>query len=406
MLKQAVFLVGGKGTRLGSKTANMPKPCLEIGGRPFIAYLIETAARHGMKDIILLAGHSAEVVEEQWGHDAPAAQKLAERGVTISIVVEPEPAGTGGALQQIADRLDETFLFANGDSFFDFNWLDLLTIPADEDWVGKIALRQIADAERYGRVDLSGTRIAEFSGAGRPGPGVINGGVYLLRRTVLDLIDRSPLSFEQDVLPDLAVNGKLFGRSYDCFFIDIGIPVDFDRADQVMLDVWSRPAVFLDRDGVLNVDHGYVHRPDQIDWIEGAQEAVKHLNDNGYLVFVVSNQAGVARGYYPEQAVLDLHQWMAEQLQAAGAHIDEFEYCPDHPDGVVERYRRLSHRRKPGPGMLEEVFSRWPVRKADSLLVGDQESDIKAAESAGIPGHLFAGGNLVEFLGSLLHQKK
>jgi len=168
--------------------------------------------------------------------------------------------------------------------------------------------------------------------------------------------------------------------------------------------VARRPAVFLDRDGVLNSDIGYVHRPDQIVWIDGAMDAVKACNDAGVLVFVISNQAGVAQGYYDESAVKALHEWMARQLARVGAHVDAFEFCPHHEDAAVARYRRPCRRRKPEPGMILDLLDRWPVERARSLLIGDKSSDIAAGEAAGIRSFRFPGGNLHQFLGPLLRQ--
>jgi D,D-heptose 1,7-bisphosphate phosphatase len=159
-----------------------------------------------------------------------------------------------------------------------------------------------------------------------------------------------------------------------------------------------RPAVLLDRDGVLNVDHGYVHAAHQIEWVAGAKEAVKLLNDLGYYAFVVNNQAGVAKGLYEEEAVGFLHHWMAEELAACGAAIDDWRHCPFHPEGSVAAYRQSNPWRKPSPGMLLDLFASWPIERRGSFLVGDKVSDIEAAEAAGVPGYLFRGGNLVDFL--------
>jgi len=160
----------------------------------------------------------------------------------------------------------------------------------------------------------------------------------------------------------------------------------------------TRPAAFLDRDGVLNIDRGFVSKPEDFTWIAGAQTAVKHLNQNGYHVIVVTNQSGIARGLYEEAAVHALHNWVNEQLCAIGAHVDAFYHCPYHPEGTIEAYRRHSEHRKPGPGMLLQAKREWPIDWERSFLIGDKESDMQAAAAAGLPGYRFGGGDLYAFL--------
>lgn len=165
----------------------------------------------------------------------------------------------------------------------------------------------------------------------------------------------------------------------------------------------KRPAVFFDRDGVLNEDRGYVFEIRKLTWIDGAREAVKTANSAGYFVFVVTNQSGVARGFYEETHVEALHKAMNDELAMIGANIDAFEYCPDHPEAVLDRYRRISHRRKPAPGMINDLLGRFPVDVGRSILIGDKPTDLEAARAAGIQGYLFSGGNLSHFLRPLLH---
>ena len=164
----------------------------------------------------------------------------------------------------------------------------------------------------------------------------------------------------------------------------------------------ARPAAFLDRDGVINEDVGYAHRVDQIVWIDGASEAIRHLNENGYWVFVVTNQAGVSRGLYNEKDVDALHVWMSAELSKRGARIDDFRFSPYHPDFDDGRYCHLAGWRKPESGMLLDLMAHWPVRREGSFLVGDRQSDVEAARKAGLPGYLFTSGNLLVRIGEVL----
>jgi D,D-heptose 1,7-bisphosphate phosphatase len=168
----------------------------------------------------------------------------------------------------------------------------------------------------------------------------------------------------------------------------------------------SRPAAFLDRDGVINVDHGYIHRPDQVEWVSGAREAVLCLNDLNYCVVVVTNQAGVAQGLYSEEDVRSLHAWMQEQLARDGAFINAFYYSPYHPEAKLAQYRVDHIDRKPRPGMILRAMAELNIDKSRSFMIGDKSIDMEAAKAAGIPGFLFSGGNLSDFLNGCLGKMK
>jgi len=157
----------------------------------------------------------------------------------------------------------------------------------------------------------------------------------------------------------------------------------------------GRGAVIFDRDGVLNVDIGYAYRPDQIAWVEDAAKAVRAVNAAGLLAFVATNQSGVARGLYSEADVRGLHAWMNAELARDGARIDDFAYCPHHPEGVVDAYRRVCACRKPGPEMILDLMRRWGADPARSVMIGDKSSDLDAATAAGVAGLPFKGGSLL-----------
>jgi D-glycero-D-manno-heptose 1,7-bisphosphate phosphatase len=385
---QAVCLVGGRGTRLGTLTDSTPKPLLEVGGRPFLDYLVHEARRFGLTRLTLLSGYQSGEIERRY--DGQRFGQLA-----VEVVPEPEPAGTAGALLNAGHRLDEAFFLLNGDSYFDFNWLSLAM--AKGDWIMHAALASGIEGSRYGRVQLDNGRVRGFQEKGASEE-PINAGIYLAKRKVLDLIRAVPCSLERDILPGLAERGQLLGTAARGSFIDIGIPADFERAQTLLPDFMHRPAAFLDRDGILNRDDGYVHKAEDIVWIDGAIDTVRWLNETGFYVFVITNQGGVAHGYYEEQHVHDLHDWMQQEMQRHGAHIDAFEHCPFHPEGVVERYRQDSEYRKPQPGMILKLQREWTTDPARSFVVGDRDSDVQAAIAAGIAGYKFAGGNLWKFL--------
>jgi D-glycero-D-manno-heptose 1,7-bisphosphate phosphatase len=395
-VRQCAVLVGGLGTRLGALTASTPKPILPCGDRPFLAWLLREFVRFGVTDFLLLTGHLSAEVEKA----AATIQAALPRHATVTLSEEPIRAGTGGAVFHARDRLDERFLLCNGDSLFDCNLAGLLAAGAEDDdtVIGRLVLRRLDDASRYGVVALEDDHVIAFRERPPAGQsGVINGGVYLFHRRLVDHL-RSACSLEADVMPALATAGSLRGTIGQGYFRDIGVPDDFAAAQSEIPGLLRRRALFLDRDGVINVDHGWVGSREQFEWIPGALDTIRYATRAGFHVFVVTNQSGVARGLYDEAAVRALLAWIGDEARRAGGTIDDTRYCPYHPEAVVPAYRQVSDWRKPAPGMLLDLLHAWEVDPARSVLIGDQPSDMAAAAAAGVSGHLFTGGNLLEFV--------
>ena len=394
-IRQCAVLAGGLGTRLGALAADRPKPLLRCGDRPFLAWLLREFCRYGVDEFLLLAGHLSAEVERSL--DALAA--ALPRHVRLNLSIEPAPAGTGGALWHARERLDEKFLLVNGDSLLDANLARLLADAAGDgpDVLGRLALYSLADASRSGVVTTVGERVTAFRERPAPGAaGSINAGVYVLRRAIVDHLAPT-CSLERDVLPKLAEIGALRGTDLPGWFIDIGVPADYARAGTEIPARLRRPALFLDRDGVLNVDHGWVSTRERFEWMPGAIEAVRRAVARGWHVFVVTNQSGVARGFYDEAAVRALMEWMAGELRAAGGTLDDWRYCPFHPQAALAAYRRDSDWRKPAPGMLLDLIRAWELDPSRAVMIGDNDSDMRAAEAAGVRPLRFPGGDVAAF---------
>ena len=399
-IRQCAILAGGLATRLGDIAAAVPKPVLDVGGRPFIAWLMRELLRFGVDEFLILTGHLSVAVQDAVLNAADALP----RRVTVRFSEEPERAGTGGALFHAREALHERFLLCNGDSLFDCNVAALLAgFAADgQDVVGRLMLRQVEDASRYGTVALDGDRIVAFRERPEPGAaGTINAGIYAFDRRLVERL-RPVCSLERDILPALAAQGSLRGTVQHGWFVDIGIPDDLAHARRELAMCMDRPALFLDRDGVLNVDHGYVGSQDRWEWVAGAREAVALATGHGWHVFIVTNQAGVARGLYGEAEVGSLQAWVADELRRAGGTLDDWRHCPYHSEAKLESFRKESDWRKPAPGMLLDLIQVWELDPRRCLMVGDRDSDMQAAKAAGVAGHLFAGGDLLEFVRPLL----
>jgi len=372
--RQAVILAGGMGTRLGSLTESIPKPVLPVGGEPFINYLIWNLARHGITDIIVSSGYQhAQMVFVMETHPVP--------GVEVRFVQEATPLGTGGGLRNCLSLLEEQFFVLNGDSIFELNYLDLAMRASTGAAIG---LREVEDTARYGRVDVATGLVTSFREKGDSGPGFINSGIYCLSRGIVEEMPEGECSLERDVFPRLVAENRLAAGFYSGFFIDIGIPEDFERA-QTEVPAWKRKgALFLDRDGVLNINYGYVHSWEKWTWCAGAKEAIKFVNDNGLLVILVTNQSGIGRGYYDTETFNTLMCRVQEDLAEIGAHMDGIYHCPHHPEAGIGRYKQACDCRKPGPGMLMQALSEWDIDLERSLMIGDSPKDIEAGERAGV----------------------
>lgn len=397
--RQCAILVGGLGTRMGQLTAETPKPLLDCGGRPFLAWILRELARFGIEEVVLLAGYKSERIDVF----CQEAQAYLPRALSIKVSVEPSPAGTGGAVWHARQLLDDAFLLINGDSWIDTNLAKFLAASVDApDAIGCVLLRAMEDCTRYGTVELRGCHIVTFrEKASISAPGLINSGIYAFDKGVLEFLSPK-CSLEIEVLPLLAEKGLLAGQVLDGYFIDIGIPTDYARAGDELPRRLMRPAVFFDWDGVLSPNPGWAGGKDKLSWIAGAKDAFRLVNEAGFHAFVVANQTGAEHGLPARPDVESFHNYIQQDLLRDGGTIDDIRSYPCPQTAAADKSRRNSNWPKPTPGIFLDFLARWGVDYRRSIFIGNRETDLKAAKAAGIEGYRYSSGSFHEFIKPLV----
>ena len=398
MVREALVLAGGLATRLGDLASGVPKCLQPVAGRPFIDHLLWNLRRQGVRRVVMCTGRLHESIEAHLGDGSGS-------GLEIVYSREPQPLGTAGALA-LASKLvvGDAAYVCNGDSLLDCNLADLaLRLRSAPDADAMLALREVDDVARYGAVRLADDgRVTAFAEKTAAGAGAANGGTYLLRTTLLGTLPIERSSLELEVFPASADAGRLLGAVYDAFFVDIGVPESLDAA-QASVAAWRRkPCAFLDRDGIVNEDVGHVHAPAEFRFVSGMPEAIRMLNDAGWLAIVVTNQSGIGRGLYTEGDFERFTEWIGERLAEAGAHVDATYHCPHHPTEAVGEYLRECECRKPAPGMVLRAIAEWEPDLRRSFMLGDKPSDMAAAQAAGVRGVSYRGGDMRDVVAGLI----
>lgn len=377
-IDQAVIYVGGLGTRLKSITKKTPKPLIQINKKPFINYIIKNLSRFGFKELILLCFYKSEIFFKKY-HNKNLY------GIKIRCIKEKKQLGTAGSLLNAKKLLKKNFLLCNGDTFFDINLNDLCFNFFKFKKEVFVALKKSKKNKRYDEFRINKNRIISI-GKKNKNYSILNSGYYIISKSVLKFF-KNKKSLEKEVFKILINKNKMYGKIYNNSFnkfIDIGIPKDLNKSPSFVKKINRKSALFLDRDGVINKDTGYVHKKQNFLWRKNIINFIKKYNDNNFYVFVVTNQSGVGRGYYSEADVLKLHEWVKDELRQKGANIDEFLFSPYYIKSKIKKYRLAKKMRKPDIGMINEIKKKWNVNFKNSLLIGDQETDKQTAINAGI----------------------
>lgn len=375
---KTIILAGGLGTRLQSVVKDVPKPMADINGTPFLELLMENMAKYGATEFILCVSYKKEIIMDYFGTNF--------KNIPIKYSVEQQPLGTGGALKQAFELFDiDRALVINGDSFIQMDYRRFY-----EDFQNEylaLALKEVPDASRYGRVETQGQEITGFNEKSDVSqPGYINAGIYMInRRLWQDYSFENCFSFEKDVLETHIDKMHCKFMKTEDYFIDIGIPESYSKACKELKSIINpvAKALFLDRDGVINVDRHHLYKIEECQFVEGIFDLCRDARRKGYKLIVVTNQAGIAKGLYSEEDYHLLTKHIHEQFVRQGCPLDAEYYCPFHPQGQG-CYCKVSPDRKPAPGMILRAAQEHCLDLPRSVLIGDKESDIEAGRAAGV----------------------
>lgn len=391
---KVVIMAGGKGTRISGLFPDIPKPMIPVCGIPVLEREIRFLKEQGFIDIILTVGYKADIIIRHFGDGE-------QFGVRIEYFVEKEPLGNAGALFQLKDKLTEDFLLLNADAMFnvDFNrfvyWhkthkglVTLFTHPNNHPYdSGLIVANNDKQVEQW--LSKEDARPQYYENR-------VNAGLHVINPKVLDVkLTTSKVDLDRQVLKPLCGTGKMYCYDSPEYVRDMGTPdryagvcKDFEKGLVEARNLKNKQkAIFLDRDGTINAYVGFLRKPEDFELLNGVSEAIKRINQSGYLAIVVTNQPVIARGEVTFEGLQQIHNKMETILGNDGAYIDGIYYCPHHPDkgyaGEIPELKIDCNCRKPKPGLLLQAKIDLNIDLEESWMIGDGKNDILAGKNAG-----------------------
>ena len=376
-VNKAIVLAGGLGTRLKSVVKDLPKPMAPVRGKPFLEYVLQYLKTQGVEELILSVGFKGQLIRDYFGSSY--------QSMSIDYVQEEEPLGTGGAIQKAATHCgSDPFFVLNGDSYFDADLKELARTFFEGKADIALSLKKLEHFDRYGLVELRGNQIVRFHEKKYADSGLINGGIYLMTASVFENFNfPSKFSFEKDVLEAKIKQLKILGCPLEGYFIDIGIPEDYERAQKELSTGWQLDnnwSLFLDRDGVLNtrLPGAYVTSWQDFEFLPGVLASLATLTKRFVRIVVVTNQQGVGKGLFTEADLKEIHLLMQDHIEAAGGRIDRVYSC-------TELASLDPKCRKPNSGMAMEAKRDFPeIDFSKCIIVGDSISDIEFGQRLGM----------------------
>ena len=429
---KTVIMAGGRGTRIASVANDVPKPMINICGKPILEHQIDNLKACGLTDIILVIGYLGEKIKDYFGDGS-------RFGVCIEYFIEDHPLGTAGALFKMP-QLTEDFLLLCGDVIIDvdFNrfiafhrekkaWASLVAHPNGHPYDSSLLVTEIEAPKMAGGMPVDTHQVICWMAKederlyykNRVNAGIELISPELLKETMKNFVPRHPetpdkIDLDRDVLKINIGSGRIYAYDTPEYVKDMGTP---DRFFEVENDIKTgkvhahnlknrQKAIFLDRDGTINKMVGFITKPEQFELLPGVAKAIKAINKSGYLAIVITNQPVIARGDCTFEQLQTIHNKMETELGKEGAFVDAIYVCPHHTDkgfsGERPEYKCDCDCRKPKPGLLLQAAKDFNIDLSQSYMIGDSDGDVKAGENAGVKEAIRVEQNQEEALMQIL----
>ena len=387
-------MAGGKGTRLQSVAKDIPKPMIKILGKPLLEYQIDSLRESGIDNIILIIGYLGNIIQEYFADGT-------KFGVNIQYIIEEKPLGTAGALYYLKEKIQGDFVFVFGDLLLDIDWNRFVGFHKKNN--GLITLYGNPNSHPYDSdviVSDENNRVIKIEPKNIKRDfyyhNFVNAGIYCMSSIILDAVKNpEKTDLEKKIITEEINKGRVYAYRSTEYIKDIGTPKRLNSAYQDIKNGLlknknlknKQKAIFLDRDGTINVLNGFLSNIDDFEFLPGIAEAIKKINNSEYLVIVATNQPVVARGECTLEKLEQIHMKMELELGKQGAYLDDLFYCPHHPDkgykGENIEFKIDCNCRKPKTGMLKQAANKYNIDLKQSWFIGDTTMDIKTGINAG-----------------------
>ena len=370
-----VILAGGRGSRISKYLKNIPKPLYKFNKITFLQFLLNYYCKYPISTIYIIGGYKGSKIYNKFNNKV-------FNFVKIICLIEKEPMGTGGALSLVKKKIKNDFLVINGDSILmhDINFFFKKKFKSKKHIIFLTKKKNYISNKKLANIDINKKKQVIFKNKSN----YMNAGVYFFKNKILKKIKNIPFSLETNLLVNL-INSKEFnGVRSSKFFIDIGTPNNLKKAEKILIEKTKKKAAFFDRDGVINHDFGYVHKFENFKFFNGVLRSIRYLIENNYYIFIVTNQAGIAKKKFSYHDFFMLHEKLKFYLSKKNIYFDDVQFSPYHPESKIKKYRKKSILRKPNNGMIRNIIKKFNVDIKKSFMIGDQASDMLAAKKSNL----------------------